>query len=207
MRTAGLAFLLLLLGGCASFGGRSRPFDSARLQADPGWVSAAQTPLVPQDGPRDCGPASLAMVGARWHLDLPHGAADPPLGDPPQGAKLGDLRDLARARGLSAFAIVGDRDTLLHELTATRPVLVGLLIPAGSGEARRHYEVVVAAHPGDDQFVTLDPASGWRVRSWTELDAAWLPAGRPALVVLGLAPRAVAGMARAAPLMDQPASP
>jgi hypothetical protein len=193
MRTAGLAFLLILLGGCASFGGRSRPFDAARLSR-PGLGLGSPTPLVSKKAGLRA--ASLAMVEAPAALDLPM-APPSPLGL--QGAA-GRPEDLARARGLSASpSATATRCTT----TATRPVLVGLLIPAGPGEApplRWWWRT------GDDQFVTR-PASGWRVRSWTELDAAWLPAGRPALVVLGLAPRAVAGMARAAPRADQPASP
>jgi hypothetical protein len=45
--------------------------------------------------------------------------------------------------------------------------------------------VVVAVHPLTDQFVTIDPAVGWRARSWADLDAEWRPVGRPTLVVLG----------------------
>ena len=46
-----------------------------------------------------------------------------------------------------------------------------------------HYEVVVAAR--GDEIVTLDPAAGWRVRSWKAFDAEWRLAAYPALVVLG----------------------
>jgi len=111
-------------------------------------------------------------------------AAAPPL--PTQGARLGDLRDVARARGLTAFAIVGDRATIVHELEAGRPVIVGLHIRKGLRRALSHYEVVVAMNVRDDRFVTIDPASGWRIRGWPDLDAEWLPAGRPALVVVGV---------------------
>jgi hypothetical protein len=101
------------------------------------------------------------------------------------GARLGDLRDLARTMGLKAFAIAGERSTLSHELRAGRPVIVGLHLPGSPGQVRSHYEVVVGAHPADGHFVTVDPASGWRVWDWPSLDDAWRPAGRPALVVVG----------------------
>jgi hypothetical protein len=86
---------------------------------------------------------------------------------------------------ITAFAITGDHVTLLHELRAGRPVLLGLYAPYGKKYVQSHYEVLVATRPDESQYVTLDPAKGWRVRSWTELDAEWKRAGRPALVVLG----------------------
>jgi ABC-type bacteriocin/lantibiotic exporter with double-glycine peptidase domain len=199
LRAVTTALALVGATGCASFGGRSRTFDAARLVREEGWTLAAPTPAVSQDGPKDCGAAALAMVAGRWRVALSvEGAVAALPAESKQGARLGDLRDVARAHGLKAFAVAGDRDTLVHELRAGRPVIVGLLIPQGPRRARSHYEVVVAAHTADGRFVTIDPASGWRVRSWPELDAEWLPAGRPALVVTGAA---VAGP----PLSDPPA--
>jgi hypothetical protein len=198
-----VAAVVALVGatGCASVGGRSQTFEASRMVDEPGWVAAAPTPVVRQAGPEDCGTAALAMVAGRWRLDLTLEAAAATLPAPgPGGLRLGDLRDAARASGLQAFAIVGDRDTLLHELRAGRPVIVGLHVPAGLRQALRHYEVVVAAHPGTDRFVTLDPTSGWRVRSWAVLDAEWLAAGRPALVVIGVGARGVTtGVGQEAP--------
>lgn len=185
-RVTATALALAGLTACASPGGRSRTFDSTRLEADPGWVQAAPTPAVRQQGALDCGAAALAMIAGRWQVPLSldaAGAALPRVA--PQGTRLGDLRDLARTHGLQAFAIAGDRQTLLHELGAGRPVIVGLHIATGPRRALRHYEVLVAAHPVEDRFVTLDPGSGWRVRSWAELEAEWIPAGSPALVVVG----------------------
>lgn len=86
---------------------------------------------------------------------------------------------------MTAFSVAGDRALLVHELAAGRPVIVGLLVPDGGGRARSHYEVVVAVRAESDEFVTLDPARGWRTRSWAVLDAAWRPARYPALIVLG----------------------
>jgi len=189
-RAAAAALLVFGATGCASLGGRSQPFDAARLDAGGGWVVAAGTPVVRQAGPQDCGAACLAMVSGRWQAGLSLEQATAALPAAPRGASLGALRDLARARGLTAFAVDGDRDLLLHELGAGRPVIVGLLVPAGLGRARHHYEVAVAAHPVEDRFVTIDPAAGWRVRSWPDLDAEWRPAGRPALVVIGATPSA-----------------
>jgi ABC-type bacteriocin/lantibiotic exporter with double-glycine peptidase domain len=187
-RAAAAALVLLGATGCASIGGRSHAFDAARLGVDGGWIVAGRTPLVRQAGPQDCGAACLAMVAGRWKAALSLEQASAALPAEANGASLGELRDLARARGLTAFAVAGDRDTLLHELRAGRPVIVGLHVPIGFGRAKRHYEVAVAANPDDDRFVTLDPSRGWRVRQWRDLDAEWLPAGRPALVVIGVTP-------------------
>jgi len=187
-RAAAAALALAGSTACISSSVHSRTFDAARLDTDPGWVLAAPTPAVRQEGAVDCGAAALAMVAGRWQVPLSLEAATAALPRvAPQGTRLGDLRDAARAHGLQAFAIAGDRQTLLHELGAGRPVIVGLHIPTGPRRALSHYEVLVAAHPVEDRFVTLDPASGWRVRSGTDLDAEWLPAGRPALVVVGRA--------------------
>lgn len=161
--------------------------DPAQLVAQRGWIVAGPTPRLEQVGSKDCGAAALAMVAGRWQLPISVSEALAALPAPRgRGARLGDLRDLARAHGLTAFAIAGDRATLNHELRAGRPVIVGLLLPTSKGQALSHYEVVVATHPADGLFVTIDPARGWRSRSWADFDAEWRSAGRPTLVVIGL---------------------
>jgi ABC-type bacteriocin/lantibiotic exporter with double-glycine peptidase domain len=191
------ALALVGASGCATTVGQSRAFDPDQLDPTAGWLVATPVTLVAQEGSKDCGAAALAMVVGRWGVQLTLGEAMRALeassaaapgggvGGDGGGARLRDLRDLARSLGLKAFAIAGERATLLHELGAGRPVIVGLHVPGGPREVRSHYEVVVGAQPADGRFVTLDPASGWRVRDWTGLDDAWRPAGRPALIVLG----------------------
>jgi ABC-type bacteriocin/lantibiotic exporter with double-glycine peptidase domain len=184
-----LRLLVALAGvaGCVSYSGGARPVDPARVN-EPGWIVAGVTRETRQQGSYDCGAASLAMVASRWNVPLSLAGATAGLPKPTdQGVPLGDLRDLARARGLTAFAIAGDQATLVHELRAGRPVIVGLHLPYGGKRVFSHYEVIVAVHPGEARFVTIDPASGWRSRTWAELDAEWKPAGRPTLVVLGRA--------------------
>ncbi|MBS1122935.1 MAG: hypothetical protein H6Q90_5163 [Deltaproteobacteria bacterium] len=188
-RAASIVALLVGVSGCIAYSGGAQRVDPARITSASGWILAAPTPELRQRGPRDCGAASLAMIAGRWHVRLSVDAAVAALpAATSHGARLGELRDAARAHGLTAFAIAGDRDTLVHELRAGRPVIVGLLLPYGPKQALSHYEVIVAVHPADGRFVTIDPASGWRARSWAELDAEWGPAGRPTLVVLGPPP-------------------
>lgn len=177
---------LVAVAGCISYRGGAQSLDPDRLHTEAGWIVAAPTPALRQQGSHDCGAATLAMIAGRWHVALSVDgavAALPVAGV--QGVRLGALRDAARAHGLTAFAIAGDRTTLVHELREGRPVIVGLLLPYGNKRVQRHYEVIVAVHPTHDQFVTIDPATGWRARSWQDLDAEWRPAGRPTLIVLG----------------------
>ena len=185
VRVAWALAALVAVAGCATYRGGARSIDPARL-SEPGWLVAAPTPEVQQPGEHDCGAAALAMIAGRWHVALSVQGAVAALPAPTrEGTRLDDLRSVARAHGLAAFAIAGDRKTLLHELRARRPVIVGLLLPYGPKQSLSHYEVLVGAREADDEFVTINPAGGWRARSWAALDAEWRPAGRPTLVVLG----------------------
>jgi predicted double-glycine peptidase len=103
-----------------------------------------------------------------------------------KGAKLGALRDVARARGLEAYAIAGNFEDLKRELAHGRPVLLGLQLPFEQDRALHHYEVVVAMNPRDGSVVTLDPATGKHLkRTKAVLEAEWKPVGFPTLVVVG----------------------
>ena len=189
MRAALLA--LGALAACApAYVGDSRRIAPEQVTAGDGWVVAA-APAVRQQHADDCGAAALAMVLARWGTALDRDSIAARVPTRPGGYRLGDLRDLARTAGMSAFAIKADRDTLTHELGAGRPVLVGLFRPYDDRRARSHYEVVVGVHR-DGRVATIDPADArWHVRSWKGLLAEWEPAGRPALVVLGARDRGV----------------
>jgi ABC-type bacteriocin/lantibiotic exporter with double-glycine peptidase domain len=188
-RLATCAAMVVGLAACTSYTGGARSVDPGRVTTEAGWI-VAPTPELRQRGSHDCGAAALAMIAGRWDVGLSvDGAiAALPATPPGEGTRLGDLRDAARSAGLTAYAITGDRETLVHELRAGRPVIVGLLLPYGSRKVQSHYEVVVAVHPADGRVVTIDPARGWRARRWADLDAEWLAAGRPTLVVLGPAP-------------------
>jgi ABC-type bacteriocin/lantibiotic exporter with double-glycine peptidase domain len=177
-----LAVAILVASGCARYSGGARSIDPTRVTSEPGWISAAPTPDIRQHARLDCGAAALAMVAGRWQVHI--AIADAAIAAPGKhGVRLGDLRSAAKAHGLIAFAIAADRNTLDHELRARRPILVGLLRPYSNTEAVSHYEVVIAMR--GDEIVTLDPAAGWRVRTWASFDAEWHAAKYPALIVLG----------------------
>lgn len=171
----------------ATYRGESRRVAPAQIRADEAWL-LAEAPAVRQRADVDCGAAALAMVVARWRPDLDRAQiarAVPVVND---GFRLGDLRDVARAAGLRAFAIIGDRDLLRYEIERGRPVVIGLHRPYRD-RARAHYEVVIGVHP-DGRVATIDPGDAqWHVRPWRGLMAEWNAAGRPALVVLGVRER------------------
>jgi len=181
------SLLIAVLGLTACqlpYTGGARTVSPAQVGDD--WYRAAATPVVRQHHETDCGLAALAMVagawGRRWSV------ADLNRESPPteRGVKLGALRDLARARGLDAFAIKGSTKDLAHELSAGRPVVLGLILPYDRNRNASHYEVAVAMNPRDGTVVTIDPASGdWRRRSKQVLDLEWKSAGFATLVVTG----------------------
>lgn len=184
IRVVGLVLAIAGLACQLPYTGGARPVSPDSVGE--GWVRAASTPVVRQHQETDCGLAALAMVagawGRRWSVDdlghqLPPG---------PRGIRLGDLRDLARARGLEAYAIRGTPGDLAGELSHGRPVVLGLLLPYDRGHNASHYEVAVALRPGDGSVVTIDPATGqWRQRSRAVLDLEWKSAGFATLVVVG----------------------
>lgn len=186
-------FVIALLGatGCQlSYTGGARPVAPSALGSE--WHRAAATPVVRQHQQTDCGLAALAMVAGAWGrawsvADL---SQQQPASE--RGVKLGALRDLARARGLEAYAIKATPKDLERELSAGRPVVIGLILPFEQKRATSHYEVAIAIRPRDGTVVTIDPASGqWRQRTQQVLESEWKPAGFAALVVVGDDRRAV----------------
>jgi ABC-type bacteriocin/lantibiotic exporter with double-glycine peptidase domain len=181
-----IAFLGVLgLSACQlSYTGGARAVTPAEL--GDGWYRAASTPVVRQRQETDCGLAALAMVAGTWGRHWSVADLDHQLPPTERGVKLGALRDLARNRGLDAYAIKGTMADLTHELSAGRPVLLGLVLPYDRSHNASHYEVAIAMNPQDGTVVTIDPASGdWRKRSKQILDLEWKTAGFATLVVVG----------------------
>lgn len=185
IRSARVIALFGLICACAvPYKGGARAVQPTQL--DNSWYRAAPTPVVVQKQMTDCGLAALAMVagawGRHWSIDdLEHRI-------PPgrHGVKLGVLRDLARQRGLEAYAIQANRKDLETELSSGRPVLLGLILPHDRKRNRSHYEVAIAMSQRDGTVITIDPATGeWMRRSPAVLDLEWKAAGYAALVVTG----------------------
>ena len=188
--------LIGLLTACAvPYKGGARAVHPTQLGAD--WLRAADTPVVVQKDQKDCGLAALAMIagawGRQWTID--DLARKVPPGK--HGIKLGALRDLARDRGLEAFAIKANTEDLKNELAQGRPVLLGLMLPHDRKYNRSHFEVAIALNKRDGTLITIDPATGeWMRRSPKVLDIEWKAAGYAALVVTGDKRTANAGQAR-----------
>lgn len=185
IRSARVIALCGLIAACAiPYKGGARSVQPTQL--DDTWYRAAPTPVVVQKQMKDCGLAALAMVAGAWGRtwsidDLAHRI---PPGK--HGVKLGVLRDLARTRGLEAFAIKANVTDLKNELSAGRPVLLGLMLPHDQRRNRSHYEVAIAMNSKDGTVITIDPATGeWMRRSPAVLDLEWKAAGYAALVVTG----------------------
>jgi ABC-type bacteriocin/lantibiotic exporter with double-glycine peptidase domain len=172
--------LALLAAGCASAPGR--PFSTARLDREPGWLATRPVPLIEQEGEMDCGPAAAAMLLSFWDRaatpDELRRASGVPAG---RGVTAGALRDLLRARGLEAFLVAGELADLETELAAGRPALVGTL-RKGPGGLIAHYQVVTAIHRGRRSVVVADPAAGWREIPAAAFDQIWAEARRLLIV-------------------------
>ena len=186
-RTRLALFLIGLVGLSAcqlSYTGGARAVSPSEV--GDGWYRAAATPIVRQHHETDCGLAALAMIAGAWGRQWSVDDLDQQLPPTERGVKLGALRDLARSRGLDAYAIKGTPDDLAHELSSGRPVLLGLILPYDRKRNASHYEVAIAMNPRDGTVVTIDPASGeWRKRAKQVLDLEWKSAGFAALVVTG----------------------
>ena len=188
MNRARAALGLALLWGAASgcYAGEARavsPQRASALAADPAWTFVPDVPFIAQRSDSDCGPAALAMVLA--HFGVPASLAEVVAADPPRdgGVRAGDLRDLARAKGLSAFVVAGTFADLFEQLGHGRPVLVGLAKPITGGRALAHYEVVVAIDRRDHRLLTLDPARGMSENSLEGFAREWAPTGQVTLIV------------------------
>jgi ABC-type bacteriocin/lantibiotic exporter with double-glycine peptidase domain len=196
IRLARLVVLVGLIASCASpYRGGARAVHPTQLGDQ--WLRAADTPIIKQKQQADCGLAALAMIGGAWGRswtldDLVHRYKPGK-----QGIKLGVLRDVARERGLQAFAITATRKDLENELAKGRPVMLGLMLPHDRRSNRSHYEVAIALNKQDGTLITIDPATGeWMRRSPQVLDIEWKAAGYAALVVVADETRTNVGDAR-----------
>ena len=186
--TSGLASICalgasLLLGGC--YAGTAQAISPHQVAADPGWLVVSGVPLVRQPGSSDCGAAALAMVLGYWsqptsvqEIDARDATAAA------KGWKAGQLRDLAREKGLRAFVVSGRLADLTTEVGQGRPVIVGLVQRYGKDQTRAHYQVVIGVHPAKRLILTLDPAAGWRQDTLEGFAREWIPTQQVTLVFL-----------------------
>jgi ABC-type bacteriocin/lantibiotic exporter with double-glycine peptidase domain len=177
-RFAYVVALAAAAAGCYTGAARDvTPRQIAEAQGDPTWRLVDDVPFVQQQSDNDCGSAALTMALA--HYQLP--PARLPLDG--QGARAGDLRDAARARGLQAFVISGTFGDLLEHIGRGRPVVVGLAKPMSNGRSLAHYEVVVGLNRERRLIRSLDPARGLRENSFEGFAREWIPT-RQVMIVM-----------------------
>ena len=170
--------------------GSATTLSPKTLQDEPGWIVVdGVTPLRQKDA-HDCGPTALTMVLNYWQPER----AKEPLANLPldRQASAEELRNAARARGLSAFVVEGEAEDLVHELEAGRPVIVGVAKRTAGDNAVTHYEVVIGMHRASKRVATYDPAAGIRQNSFGGFLMEWHAAGKVLLVVMPKAAEAPA---------------
>jgi ABC-type bacteriocin/lantibiotic exporter with double-glycine peptidase domain len=175
------ALLLACCSACQAYTGKASELRHDAFRREPGWIFVRHVPLLRQSGDHDCGPTALAMVVTYYEPALRGSPLLAARTD--RRASAGDLRDRARALGLSAFVIEGSPEDLVHELENGRPVVVGMAKPTLDG-AVSHFEVVVGIHPASRRIATFDPAEGWRQNSLTDFMTEWQATGRVLVVVM-----------------------
>lgn len=185
-RTRWIAIAALVAGlatGCGYLGS-ARPLEDSEFDSDPGWVAVRNIPFQQQQDDKDCGAACVAMVLTHWGQASAVEDVAKACPSTPDGMRAGDLRDLVKKRGLKGFLVHGTFEDLKNELTARRPVIVGLVKPYVNG-GLTHYEVVTGIHPEQKRVATLDPAKGLRQNTFEGFLQEWEPAGKLTIVVIG----------------------
>lgn len=183
MKRLGPVFALALCA-CAA-GGTARSVKPAVMQSEPGWIAIRDIALVRQTTPTNCGEAALATVLGYWQLPATMSeieSACPSSSADDDRLRAGELRDVARARGLEAFLVNGEMADLEEQLSKGRPVLVGVVRRHGLRHTLKHFEIVAGINPSSKRVLLLDPAKGWREDSFDGFLAEWTPASKLALV-------------------------
>jgi ABC-type bacteriocin/lantibiotic exporter with double-glycine peptidase domain len=175
---------LCALAAAGCYTGAARDVTPAEIATDSGWLLVRGVPFVPQQNDDDCGAAALAMVLTYLRVPTSREAvvieAHPRAG----GITAGELRQVARGKGLDAFVLKATWNDIEDQLRRGRPLVVGLLKPILTERSVAHFEVVIGFNRLRRQILTLDPARGLREISAEGFAREWAPAGQVALFVL-----------------------
>jgi len=124
VRRAQFHVCLLLAGlvtsGCSVYTGKASSLQPQTLKREAGWIAVDGVPMLRQTDEHDCGPTALSMVLRYWQ---PGSARLQSAHDVQISA--GELRELAKQRGFSAYVVAGTVEDLVFELKHGRPVIVG----------------------------------------------------------------------------------
>lgn len=137
-------------------------------------------------GVETCGAASLSAILAYWDIDISIEELDNTLPKASNGGVVSlDLLLAARERGFQAELVVGDREQIVENLEAGRPLILMLRILNAIGERRDlyHYVIVDGFDPGTDLVRVQygDGASRWV--SLSRLSRSWDDTGFATLVI------------------------
>jgi ABC-type bacteriocin/lantibiotic exporter with double-glycine peptidase domain len=183
-RTPALAAACLCALATGCYTGAAHDVTAAEIATDASWLVVRGVPFVPQRSDDDCGAAALAMVLTYLRVPTSREAvlseAHPRAG----GITAGELRQVARGKGLDAFVLKATWTDLEDQLQRGRPLVVGLLKPTLTERSVAHFEVVIGFNRLRRRVLTLDPARGLREISAEGFAREWAPAGQVALFVL-----------------------
>lgn len=184
MRLVSLVLCAVVVPACA---GRAagEPVEPGSLDKAGGWLATPTVPHLRADR-GDGGPAALAMLLGYWKrptavADVASACSETTHSG---NTRADDLRTFAAERGFAAFLFQGELDIIQHELTAGRPVVVGLVERQGLIRYRGRYALVVGYHPARHRVVTLDAEHGHVEQSLESFADAWEPSQRLLLVVI-----------------------
>jgi predicted double-glycine peptidase len=205
-----LAFFPVIVGlavfaGCATSSPEStEEAEFATRYAD---FTYCEVPRIRQSAQKSCGAAALTSVIHYWRADSQ--VTEPGLikaypADSKHGYPLLQLKEVAEAEGLLAFALGMDREPLaqvIEHVAAGRPVIAALELPKGryfqntvpviettdrrtvtglGDKIKAHYVVVMGT--SRDRVLLMDPQYGYVDISQAEFNLFWKAMAYPALV-------------------------
>ena len=158
-----------------------------RIQHAAAEAGLLEVPFYRQKSWTGCGAAVLAGVLSYWGQGVrpEHIAERFPAEDPTRGYTLAELKRIARAHHMHAFAFPSDIATISAQLAAGRPVITPLEIEPGAPlmPAYDHYVIVVGLHRQRGRIFLVDPQIGVHMRSLTDFDRQWRAKSRALLLV------------------------
>jgi len=199
------SLLLLLLPLAALAGGCATPIQSihdSRIADRKPTVHAVDVEFVRQQTKYSCGAAALESVLTYWDAPLSQSwlLENVPPASIKYGYRIGELKAIAQARNLKAFAVEADFAFLEKQIDAGRPVIVPLETKYLSGvydypflgpisqfvyqtfmPSYSHYVVVFGYEP--ERIWVMDPNEGMRSIKRKKFLKEWKKRGHAALLI------------------------
>jgi predicted double-glycine peptidase len=198
-RACALAFAAALAGGCAT---PIHSVNDSRLKERAPTLRAVDLKFVAQQTKYSCGAAALESVLTYWDTPLSQSwlLENVPPASTKKGYQIGELKAVAEARNLNAFAVEADFAFLEKQIDAGRPIIVPLETKYLSGiydtpllgpisrlvyqtfmPSYSHYVVVFGYDDG--RMWVMDPNEGLRSIKRKKFLKEWEKRGRAALLI------------------------